>query len=470
MRGLGLPRRCYIHENKAGNADVAGLESYPSCWTCDVSQCISTNGEYIPYKVIDYYDYFQEVHPTPPSFMPGFQGGCPEDTGADFANLFYRWNIAQRVTAMSLYMLYWGINWGAIAAPVTAMSYGYSAPISEDRSIVSKYYETRLLALFIRSAKDLTMTEMIGNDTQYTANGAIRAFELRSPQTSAGFYVTFYRDTTVGTNETFKLHVGLSVGALTVPQREGTIQLNGHQAKIIVTGFTFGAETLLYSMAEVLTYNILDKDATLVLWVPRASPASLPSREPSPQKSRTATAVRESSSTARRALVVNFTQANGLSVVQLNNGVRVVLLNKTAAYHFWTGGLGLYAPSSLPPITHPPTQEITPPDTAAGPSGATATSSARQPNPKPTKPLSFLPHALPATQNVLLVLHVGTGHDQTSGVLNPLGMLAARLLPAANANVTRNSPTGASPAPQAGNRTSTQSTASGTRTACTPNE
>jgi beta-galactosidase len=297
--------------------------------------------------VIDYYDYFQEVQPTLPSFMPEFQGGsynpwdgpeggCPQDTGAEFANLFYRWNIAQRVTAMSLYMLYGGTNWGAIAAPVTATSYDYSAPISEDRSIGSKYYETKLLALFTRTAKDLTMTEAIGNGTQYTTNTAVRAFELRNPQTNAGFYVTFHTDTTVGGNQTFKLHVNTSVGSLTVPQNEGAIQLNGHSSKIIVTDFTFGSNTLLYSTTEVLTYAILDKRPTLVLWVPTGESGEFAvkgAKSGKVQNGDGCSGVKFKRE--KNYLVVNFSQARGLSVLRLDNGVRVVLLDKTAAYHFW---------------------------------------------------------------------------------------------------------------------------------------
>lgn len=38
-------------------------------------------------------------------------------------------------------------------------------------------------------------------------------------------------------------------------------------------------------------------------------------------------------------LVMNFSQARGLSVLRLDNGVRVVLLDKTAAYHFWAPSL-----------------------------------------------------------------------------------------------------------------------------------
>ncbi|KAL2871798.1 glycoside hydrolase family 35 protein [Aspergillus lucknowensis] len=334
-----------------GNLDVVGLDSYPSCWSCDVSECTDTNGEYVPYKVLQYYDYFQEVQPAMPFFMPEFQGGsynpwdgpeggCTEDTGSDFANLFYRWNIAQRVTAMSLYMLYGGTNWGGLAAPVTASSYDYSAPISEDRSIGSKYYETKLLGLFTRSAKELTMTDRIGNGTRYTNNMAISATELRNPETNAAFYVTIHEDTTLGTNESFKLHVDTSEGALTIPRHGGAIRLNGHQSKIIVTDFPIGPETLLYSTAEILTYAIFDGKPTLVIWVPTGESGEFAIKG---AKSGTATTCPDCSPTefyrSNGVLTVSFTQAKGMSVLQLDNGVRVILLDRTAGYTFWAPAL-----------------------------------------------------------------------------------------------------------------------------------
>lgn len=51
----------------------------------------------------------------------GPEGGCPGDIGVDFVNMFYRNLIYQRVTAISLYMLYGGTNWGWLAAPVVGM-------------------------------------------------------------------------------------------------------------------------------------------------------------------------------------------------------------------------------------------------------------------------------------------------------------------------------------------------------------
>jgi hypothetical protein len=70
---------------------------------------------------------------TQPNFLPEFQGGfynpwggpeegCPDNTGPDFANLFYRHNLGQRVTAMCLYMLFGGTSWGSFAAPVVGKS------------------------------------------------------------------------------------------------------------------------------------------------------------------------------------------------------------------------------------------------------------------------------------------------------------------------------------------------------------
>lgn len=66
---------------------------------------------------------------TQPNFMPEFQGGsynpwggpeggCPDDIGTDFANLFYRDLVGQHSTAISLYMMYGGTNWGWLACPV----------------------------------------------------------------------------------------------------------------------------------------------------------------------------------------------------------------------------------------------------------------------------------------------------------------------------------------------------------------
>ncbi|OAK98171.1 hypothetical protein IQ06DRAFT_327640 [Phaeosphaeriaceae sp. SRC1lsM3a] len=334
-----------------GNVDVAGLDSYPSCWSCNLDECTGTNGEYVAYQVIDYYDHFVEVSPTQPSFFPEFQGGsynpwggpeggCPADIGADFANIFYRNLIAQRVTAVSLYMMYGGTNWGALAAPVVATSYDYSSPISENRKIDSKFYETKNLALFTRVAGDLTVTDRLGNNTGYTTNSAVEASELRNPETSAAFYVTIHSESSSSTTESFKLHVSTSVGNLTIPQHAGSIVLKGHQSKILVTDFVIGNHTLTYSTAEVLTYALIDSQPVLILTagigesiefhVKGTKKGSLVG----PGSSGNATFHSEAG-----GVTTNIASVFGMSVYHFDNGVKVIVADKPTAYLFWAPNL-----------------------------------------------------------------------------------------------------------------------------------
>ncbi|RYP76619.1 hypothetical protein DL771_001688 [Monosporascus sp. 5C6A] len=302
-------------------------------------------------KTQNYYDYFTVQSPTQPNFMPEFQGGsynpwggpqggCPGDIGADFANIFYRNLIYQRVSAVNLYMLFGGTSWGWHAAPVVATSYDYSSPISESRSIGSKYYETKLLTQFTRVARDLAMTDRLGNDTTYTNNPAITTAELRNPETGAAFYVVMHADSTSSTRETFKLDIETSEGELTVPQYGGEVTINGHQAKILVTDFKFGSKTLLYSTAEVLTYAVIDDKEVLVLWAPPGESGEF-----------TISSVRTASVTScngcsnvgiysgRSNVTVTFNQNAGKSIVTLEDGSKVVLLDRSAAYLFWSPSL-----------------------------------------------------------------------------------------------------------------------------------
>ncbi|KAI8629795.1 glycoside hydrolase family 35 protein [Xylariaceae sp. FL1651] len=336
--------------NATGNVDVVGLDSYPSCWSCNLSECTGTNGEYVAYQTVNYYDYFTLQSPTQPNFMPelqggsynpwgGPQGGCPSNIGADFANLFYRNLIYQRVSAISLYMLFGGTSWGWHAAPVVASSYDYSSPVSENRMIGSKYYETKLLTHFTRVAKDLAMADRIGNSTNYSSNPAITVSELRNSDTGGGFYVAMHSDSPSGTLETFRLRVNTSEGQLIVPQH-GEIAINGHQAKILVTDFHFGSKKLLYSTAEVLTYAVVDNKETLVLWVPTGESGEF-----------TITGVTSANISSCEGcanieffagtsnITVSFIQNAGMSIIELSDTSKVVLLDRSAAYFFWASSL-----------------------------------------------------------------------------------------------------------------------------------
>lgn len=108
--------------NEGGNLDNYGLDSYPSCWSCNLSECSGTNGNVPDFTTFDYFSNFQEVAPTQPSFLAEFQGGsylpwggprggCVNNTGPNWVNVYYRHNVAQKVTAMNVYMVFGGTSW-----------------------------------------------------------------------------------------------------------------------------------------------------------------------------------------------------------------------------------------------------------------------------------------------------------------------------------------------------------------------
>ncbi|KFA49328.1 hypothetical protein S40293_04150 [Stachybotrys chartarum IBT 40293] len=343
MRGWSWSRD---FSNATGNVDVVGVDSYPSCWSCNLSECTGTNGEYVPYQVVNYYDYFTAWAPRQPKFVPEFQGGsynpwggprggCPADIAEDFANMFYRNLIFQRITAISLYMLFGGTNWGWHACPVVATSYDYSSPVSENRLLWDKFYETKLLTLFTRVAKDLAHTDRLGNDTTYTDNDAITTSELRNPDTNGAFYVVMHAESSSGTRETFQLRVNTTQGELTIPRNGGAITINGHQAKILVTDFSFGSKQLLYSTAEVLSYAIIDGWETIALWLPEGEAGEFAIQGVESAEILQGSAVDSfEAQSADGQITVSYVQRRGMTVLDLA-GTRVLLLDREAAYHFW---------------------------------------------------------------------------------------------------------------------------------------
>ncbi|KAF5012277.1 hypothetical protein FDECE_1658 [Fusarium decemcellulare] len=333
-----------------GNVDVTGVDSYPSCWSCNLSECTGTNGEYTPYKIQDYYTYFSIQSPSQPHFLPEFQGGsynpwggpeggCPSDIGPDFANIFYRDLVGQEATAISLYMMYGGTNWGWFSCPVVASSYDYSSPISENRQIWDKFYETKLLTLFTRVAKDLTKTNRLENSTALSTNSDILVSELRNVDNDAAFYVARHSYSPSGTKEQFKLRVNTSAGELTIPQHGGAVTINGHQAKILVTDFHFGSKTLLYSTAEILTYSVIDKKEVLVLWLPEGETGEFTLQGFTDIKSTSKSLKNLKVKVGKKSVTVSYTQEKGLFTLELKDGSTIVLVDRRTAYHFWAPSL-----------------------------------------------------------------------------------------------------------------------------------
>ncbi|KAL4876531.1 glycoside hydrolase superfamily [Aspergillus karnatakaensis] len=327
-----------------GEVDLYGLDHYPACWTCDLSQCTSTNGDVEPYTVFDYYTHFQQVAPTQPSFMMEFQGGsynpwsgpaggCRENLGAKWVNLFFRNNLAQKVSAVNIYMLFGGTNWGNIGIPEVGTSYDYSAPIQESRGLWDKYSETKLFGLFMRVARDFVKVERVGNGTGYATDQDVVTTELRNPDTGAGFYVTRHEYSPSTERTRFRLNVETEVGELTVPS-EGSITLNGTESKVLVTDFRIASsgKKITYATLEVLTVADLGDRQVVVLWAPEGEDGEFLLKG-----ARSGRAVSGKAKTRRtkNGVVTNVVTGGENIVVNYNNDVQAVVVDRASAYKFW---------------------------------------------------------------------------------------------------------------------------------------
>jgi hypothetical protein len=310
--------------------------------------------------------------------------------GSAFANVFYRHNIAERVTMMSLYMVFGGstyiyftpmqladaepANWGGLATDLVGSDYNYSAPISADRTLTPKYFETKILGFFIDAAPDLRMTDRRAYGTNYTvlhgttaANasvGPVGATELRNPVTGAAFYVVRHNVSASEDTSTFALKVDTSAGAMEVPRRGGAITLAGRESKIVVTDFAFGEHTLIYSVrplrlahalpiltlirswqtAEVLSWTATDGEPILALWLPTSESGEFTLKGKALLQKAFSGSGSNAPSVTTDAIgntVVSYTQAGDApSVLQFSN-FKVLLHSRTSAYRFW-------APSTTP--------------------------------------------------------------------------------------------------------------------------
>ncbi|KAK5130090.1 hypothetical protein LTR08_002478 [Meristemomyces frigidus] len=338
----------YDINNVGGDTDIYGLDNYPSCWSCNLEECTSTNGFPPDFTTFDYYTNFQETAPTQPSILAEFQGGsynpwggpqggCTNTTGPDWVNVFYRNNIGNKVTGQNLYMLFGGTNWGGLPVPIVGTSYDYSAPIAETRLLTDKYSETKLLSYFVRAAKDLTKLAKAGNGTtDFTGNPAVFAQALRNVDTGSHFYVAKHTNTTLTSYQTFKLNMTTSAGQLTVPQHAPAIALNGRQAKILVADFAAGDSKLIYSTAEILTVSIQNGKPIIVFWLPPGESGEFYLKGARHGSiAHCAGCANVGFHAAEKGLIVEFMQNRGVTVLTFDNGVEAVIVDRATAYTMW---------------------------------------------------------------------------------------------------------------------------------------
>ncbi|KAB8300901.1 hypothetical protein EYC80_002827 [Monilinia laxa] len=343
------------YQNVGGAINVYGLDSYPGGLSC-------TNPDTGFSVVRNYYQWFSNYSYTQPNYFPEFESGtfspwggsfydsCQSELDPAFADVYYKNNIGQRTTLLSLYMAWGGTNWGHSAAPVVYTSYDYAAPLRETRQIRDKLSQTKLIGLFTRVSTDLLKTNMIGNGTGYSVSSTdIWSWVLRNPDTQAGFTTVQQAVSSSRSSVIFDVYLNTSLGAVTA----SNVILNGRQSKILVTDYEFGNHKLLFSSSDVLTYGIFDVDV-LVLYLQEGQTGQFAFKTTAKLTydvyGDSVFAANSTSNYTSTSQTFTYTQGAGQTVVRFSDGALVYLLDQPSAWKFWA------PPTTSNPLVRPDEQ------------------------------------------------------------------------------------------------------------------
>ncbi|KAK5163099.1 uncharacterized protein LTR77_010883 [Saxophila tyrrhenica] len=354
-----------VNDNNEGNfapgqpaaVDIYGIDSYPLGFDC-------ANPETWPEGALQ--TYLTETHLnysalTPFSFIE-FQGGsfdpwggwgfqqCLELVSYEFERVFYQNNFASAITIFSIYMTYGGTNWGNLGHPGGYTSYDYAAVIKENRMVDrEKYSEAKLLANFVQ-ASPAYITSTPGNltNTTYTTSSDLSVTPLFGNGSDTNFYVLRHSNYSGRSVTPYKLTIPTSKGKLTVPQLGGELSLHGRDSKVHVSDYKVGGHNVLYSSAEVFTWESYGHDSTVLV----VYGGDDERHEMAVSKGGKAT-IREGvgvkTGKKNDATVLNWETSSSRRVVQLGCGLTVYILDRNSAYNYWVLKVpnddGLYGPN-----------------------------------------------------------------------------------------------------------------------------
>ncbi|CAG8667854.1 12887_t:CDS:10, partial [Acaulospora colombiana] len=190
--------------------------------------------------------------------------GCYKLTNEKFANN----NIAGGAKLQNLYMTFGkpklpkkcsvtdgilkgGTNWGNIAT-------------EEDRTITGKLQEIKVQSYFLHASPAYLTADYVGdgnwqNGTSYSDSHDVYTTVWHENQSKTNFYIVRQNTNTKLDVTEFKLRVNSTVlgQGVTLPS-SGSLILDGRESKVIVTDYKFGSSNLIFSTAEVLTWETFD--------------------------------------------------------------------------------------------------------------------------------------------------------------------------------------------------------------------
>lgn len=205
----------------------------------------------------------------------------------EFERVFYKNNFAAGVTIFSLYMIFGGTNWGNIGHPGGYTSYDYGAvrnylqderphtktnmcviqAIRENRAVDrEKYSELKLEANFLKVSPGYLVASAATSASTgvYNTNADIVTTPVLG--SNGSFFVVRHSDYSSEDSTNYTLSLPTSAGNISIPQLGGSLTLNGRDSKVHVTDYPVGDSALLYSTAEIFTWQKFDNKTVLVVY------------------------------------------------------------------------------------------------------------------------------------------------------------------------------------------------------------
>jgi len=202
--------------------------------------------------------------PTTPGFAAEFGGGwfdywgsnngypcTAERHGPGYQRVFYGTNIANGITLQSFYMTFGGTSWGWLPAHVVYTSYDYGAAIDEARRLRPKAGTMKQLGQFLQAVKPIARQDKA--TPVEPSSKAIRIYHNTNSDTGTHFYFAVHSPSTAVTTDSFTFAVNTTDGSYVVP-REGTLQISGQDAKMLVAAYDLERQRLVYSTSEIQTH------------------------------------------------------------------------------------------------------------------------------------------------------------------------------------------------------------------------
>ncbi|KAF7861742.1 uncharacterized protein EAF02_010696 [Botrytis sinoallii] len=330
-----------VNGTTIGDVDIYGHDSYPLGFDC---------AHPTTWPVGNLPTYFAASHEeqSPSTFysINEFQGGafdpwgglgfeaCAQLLNEQFERVFNKNDFAAGVALLSLYMIYGGTNWGNLGHAGGYTSYDYGAAISENREITrEKYSELKLEANFLKvSPAYLTTSVGAAANGTYTSSNAITTTPLLGNGTVTNFYIVRHSDYQTLASTNYKLTVTTSQGALTIPQLNSSLTLNGRDSKWHVTDYDIGGTSLLYSTAEIFTWKKFNDKTVLVVY---GGPGE--SHELAVVSKSSAQVIEGSGVTSKStngSTILNWQTSTTRRVVKIGS-VFVYILDRNTAYNYW---------------------------------------------------------------------------------------------------------------------------------------